>query len=216
MGSKNLKIFWCSLAISTYALPLCAEDALKELERSPAFGEFQYQSSKIKRKAHSSGHYMDSESEYSSLFVNQRGVMQLVEWTAPYVQGYTKYALDAEKNPDFVRAFAKYAARDSAEQFAVEILVPHPRAIRAANLDLVEQFKLGRAAPADVTKQDTFKVRGVDSKLYSTKNNTFKLVVPLKKGALLYINTENCKRDQDLLDFERVLDIARLNRKLDS
>lgn len=209
-----LTLLLCLLGSQAHAQE--SQNALDDLVRSPAFDEFQTQSSKLKRKTSRDKKWLPTDSEYSSLFGSQRAVMQLIEWVAPYVQGYTKFEVDAEKTPEYVRASAKYAARDDQDLFNVVILVPHPRNIRSASLNLLESFKKAREVPAELASSQTYKVRGLDAIVHRDKADQCSLVMELKRGALINITTKQCKEEKRLLDFARSLDITRLNRKLDS
>lgn len=206
----------CALAHAEERKPIRVEDSLGILVKSPAYNEFEYNSTKLKRKTRSRSIWMDPDSNYASLFVGQRGIAQLVEWTAPYIQGYTKFDVTTEKTPDYIRAFAKYAARDDLDLFNVNILVPHPRNLGSANLNLIEAFKRARALPENLLKTQNFKVRGVDSQVHSLKDESCLMILDLKKGSVMQISTKQCKTSERLLDFARSLDIVRLNQKLTS
>jgi len=205
------------LALLGYLPKACLADALHDLEKSPQFSEFETHSSKAKKKTRKRDAWMDTKSEFGSIFGSNSGPNHLIDWIAPGTPGFTKFEVESHKEPDKASCSAKFSNRDDGQVVFVKIYVPHPRHLNEANLNLIPVFSALRKPPVPDAQAEKIKIRGFETTLYQYKDKdavNCSMTIELNQGSLLNISSESCENSKRVIEFARSLDIPRLNRKL--
>jgi hypothetical protein len=179
--------------------------------------ELNHRSSKLVQADNSKERWFQPDSNYGRVFLTDRGRELILTWLG---MGSSEFRIDGFEQK-FQRSFcgvtAKYSSKRKNETpFILTVLIPHPRSLSSRALNLIKEFTDLEKQVTSAESVEDVRISGVQAKLaLSPEQEICRIMTPLVRSGLLYIETSGCKDGKKLMEFAESLDITRLNGKLE-
>lgn len=200
-----------SLFVAIGAVPTFA-DPLKELMNSPEMQQFD---KSWTAEDINGPRWFKPGTEFTSIFVNADGFLELNVWVAPASGVYVGGAQSGVRSHEHVETERVYSAANM-NDIRVRILVPHPKYVSMIQFGLVAAFAELEPPALRFENKEDITVRGRKATLYTLKNGSCMLLFKLTKGSVVQLSQNECRSLKDLVGLGELLDLARLERKLNS
>jgi hypothetical protein len=187
-------------------------DPLKELMRSPEMQKFDqgWTAEDI-----NGPRWFKLGTEFASIFVDRDGLFELNVWIAPASGIFVGGAQSGNRFNEHVETERVYSAANM-NDIRVRILVPHPKYASMIQFGLVAAFAQLEPPTLRFENKEDIVVRNRKAVLYTLNNGSCMLLFRLNKGAVVQLSQNECRSLKDLVSLGELLDLARLERKLDS
>lgn len=211
MTRTRLASLGLAAALIAFPAPACA-DALADLLNSPQMSKFQ---------AHDGGddlfssRYLPEGSNFASVFIMHDGHDLLHKWIAPLETDFTPSPIIGNKAAEYIEGIRIYSS-DKANDIRVRILVPHPKFVPMLKYGLIKAFSEIQPPQLEFQNQESIFIRGDKARLFTHKEGSCSLLMELTKSTLLQLFQQECSGLHTLVTLAELLDIRRLERKLDS
>lgn len=207
------RIWSAFLAVSLVsASAIAAADPLSDLDRSPEMQKF---NSGAKGDDLYSPRYMKEDSNFGSVFIPSDGYMNLQNWIAPAEGGFTGGAIAGIRLQEYVEAWRPFTS-DKSSEIRVRILVPHPKFISMLKYGLVKPFADIEPPALEYLNKEQIDIRGTRADIYVLKDNACSLVMHIALSTVVQLTQTECAGLNNLVTLAELLDIKRLERKLQS
>lgn len=165
--------------------------------------------------AEADAYWFEPNTEFASIFLEPYAVRKLNTWIMPSSAAYKTSAEFGQVYDEYAEATVVFSSFDIAPILS-KVLVPHPRYVSMIPLGLISVFAQLEPKKIKFKSQKQVEVQGYKAALYELNPTACQLVVKLSRSAVLTLNQANCSKVSDLTDLAAVLDLPRLERKLNS
>ena len=196
--------------------PMLAAETLKEMGESDMMTRFDRESEVLKNKSRHIEKWAEPDSNYAAIFDKNTFGKEILGWLGGSFPGYTRGEDERRRNDELVRVWTDFRLRAKSQVFILSIFVPFPRTMPAASMGLMKELSVLEPPSLAVEKQEDVTIRGVPAKLYKRSDSGFSLLFKLDKETRVNIECSKCESPEEITTFARMLDIGRLNRKLNS
>lgn len=200
------------LVVSIFASSAACADPLSDLDRSPEMLKF---NSGARGDDLYSERYMKEDSNFAAVFLSSEGYTNLQNWVAPAEGGFTAGVISGLRNPEYVEAIRSFTS-DKTSEIKVRILLPHPKYVSMLEYGLVKAFADAEPPNLEYVNKESIDIRGTHADIYVLKENRCALVMHVAKSALVQLTQTDCKGLNSIVTLAELLDLKRLERKLES
>jgi hypothetical protein len=178
--------------------------------------ELNNRSSKLVHNDTSKERWFQPDSNYGRLFLTDRGRDLIPAWLGMTSSVFKLDGFEEKIHRSFCGISAKYSSkRKNDPPFSLTVLLPHPRSLSSRALNLIKEFTDLEKKVAAADSIEEVRISGIQAKLgFSPEEEVCRIIVPIERSGILYVETSGCKDGKKLIEFVESLDIVRLNTKL--
>jgi hypothetical protein len=153
---------------------------------------------------------------YTSLFMGKFGVKNLLEWIGKYPADYIGGKETLLHEREYVGCEKIYKDKFKRE-YALLILVPHPKYSTISELGLIKKFSALEPPklPVSISEQVVLK-NHADATIHFIQGGGISLLIKGNRGSLVNVYAPKAAKAGEVTDFIEQFDLNRLWRKLDS
>lgn len=111
---------------------------------------------------------------------------------------------------------AVFKENNTLKTYLLTIMAPVPKFHMNFEANLIPEISVLRPPELKVESIEPVDINGIPAKLFYKKNGACSLFLTITKNVVVNIDGESCSDVRQLIDFGRVLDIKRLQEKLDT
>ncbi len=191
-----------------------APDILKPLEQRITKGHVKQDTQNLRQLY--SAKWLEAGTNFSSIFLSQKGPLNLLEWVGDLLPGFSKVATDSTHESEFVGATRLYKD-DNFNEIALSILVPHPKYVAVTGMGLVPAFSKLEPPLLHIAEEESVVVhKTFQGKIYAHDDGFCSLLIKLPRSSVVNLSAKTCHLKDQLKDLAEKLDIERLAMKLQS
>ncbi len=157
------------------------------------------------------------DSNYGKLFLERKSVKLVISWLGTLSKQYSVEPSSEYHLRSLIKLQAIYRSRRNEDSpIQLSLLVPHPRSMSARNLNLIPEFTDLENATKKSPTVEHLDISGFPADLgIDPEKGICRLVVPLPRLSMLYLEAHECEGKKKLLDFCDTIDIVRLAGKIE-
>ncbi len=159
--------------------------------------------------------YLKQGSNFGSVFIDNDGFESLQQWASPLEAGFTGGAIGGYKSTEYVESSRIYQS-EKASEIRVRILIPHPKFVPMLKYNLIKPFSEIQPPELDINNEENIDIRGDKARLFTHKDGACSLLINISKSGLIQLFQQECSGLHNLVTLAELLDIKRLERKLES
>jgi hypothetical protein len=220
LGLLNISILVLLCVLTPHTDTVCAQsfDELKasEVYRKLELGEGLSRSNINRDKnRRSSASLKDYTSNYESLWATPQGFRFLVQWLELHLPRYklSIFASGTKNDHGSVEAILQNEQRI---KVMVTIQVPKPTYKTMAQNRTLQSFNRFRPPLLEVVGGQTLEMHGVQVDYYRHTSGACSLVIPTDQEGLINLMVKSCIESEAMFDVARLINLERLNQKLNS
>jgi hypothetical protein len=192
------------VALSDPLLRVLKSDQLKEIVRTGSKLESRHKES-----------WVDPDSHYGSLFYKGGDGTQVLEWLTASMRNFPHEKEKITKGAEYLSVSTIFRVGLSSE-LKLNVIVPHPKYMTAAAYGVLQVTRDQQPAKSQILSKETIVLRKQNADLYHLKDGSCSLQTTVARGTSLILASDDCKNLDELLELAKIIDIPRLNRKLNS
>lgn len=157
------------------------------------------------------------DSNYAKLFLERKSIKLVISWLGTLSKQYSVEPSSEYHLRSLIKLQAIYRSRRNEDSpIEMSLLVPHPRSMEARTLNLIPEFTDLETATKKSSNSEHLDISGFPADLgIDTDKAICRLVVPLPRLSMLYLETHECTNRKKLIDFCDTIDIVRLAGKIE-
>lgn len=154
-------------------------------------------------------------SEFARIFSAQEGPNLLNTWIAPGTGSFIAGPQEEQTLREYIMAERTYTSAETAD-IKVRVIVPHPKYASMIPFGLIQAFAEIEPPVLQFENKEQVEVRHRKADIYTLKNGGCFLLIKITRSAVVQVLQPECRSLHDLMKLGELLDIARLERKLNS
>ncbi len=153
-------------------------------------------------------------SNFHKVFAVRHGAKFLLDWLEIDSSDYKASKWQENSTSEYLYAAQTFTNKE-AKQINLKILLPHPKYIDSADMNLVPVFAELRPPKLSVVDSREVDISGRTSSFYEAANGGCSLLIPCNKHTLVVLSVDSCTMRAELLAFTNRLKLAELDKQLD-
>jgi hypothetical protein len=145
-----------------------------------------------------------------------QGAKVMVDWVEAYTPGFTRKDTDAWAGREFAWAWKKFQGGADNSIFTVTVVLPHPRYLKNLDIGLMPELTKFEPPALKVESSEPIDIKGSPGTLYFRRDGTCSILMKITKRAIVNVEGPSCRRVDEIIKLTEMLDIRRLQEKLDS
>ena len=159
--------------------------------------------------------WTDAQTNFGRLFRNFGSDSEVFGWMFGSTPGFKLKRQFLERGPEFLIAVAEFE-NSQKKMLSVRLLVPFPKYASMVQYGLVQSFNQLEPPGLQINAADPLVIKGYDSKLFHQRNGACSLLTRLVRDSALEISAKSCEQMRDIVNLAEMIDIKRLEIKLNS
>lgn len=159
--------------------------------------------------------WTDAQTNYGRLFRNFGNNTEVFGWMFGSTPGFKLARQYLERGPEYLVANAEFKNSQKKDLY-VRLLVPFPKYASMVEYGLVQAFNQIEPPGLVVDAADALVIKGYDSKLFHQHSGGCSLVTKLVRNSALEVSAKSCEQMRDIVNLAEMIDIKRLEIKLNS
>lgn len=206
----------CLFAATALLSPPLRADSYDKLKRSKEMRDFERQTHKKRLKSDYKQGDLDPDSNLAKALNSRPKDKLLMVWAEGGLMGFLKIDESAKREERYVINQSTFRDQQSTQKIVLQIILPFPRYRMQADLGFIEEMAALQPPRLKTTSSEEIRIGPRKATLYRHEGGDCSVVMNLPQGALLSAQALECKSDKRLKSFVHMLNLSRLERKLNS
>lgn len=160
-------------------------------------------------------HWFGNSANFARLFRAKRPGELLIKWVGEVIPGFIGGNIEDARKYEFIHVTRPYSGQSGARlQFSV--IIPHPRYLESAELDLITEFRDMRPPTAGVSEQEKIVISEVEWTFTQSDRGECFLHTSGARGSRAELRVKDCANRRELISLAELLNMKRLYQKLES
>ena len=159
--------------------------------------------------------WTDPQTNFGRLFRNFGKNSEVFGWMFGSTPGFKLTRQYLERGPEFLVAVAEFE-NSHKKILTARLLVPFPKYASMVQYGLVQTFNKIEPPTLAINAADPLVIKGYDSKLFHHRDGACSLVTKLVRNSALEVAAESCEQMRDVVNLAEMIDLKRLEIKLNS
>lgn len=215
MNGKYLRLSLVAGVVGLLIAAACAQaETLKEVIDSPEMQKFS-QKSANRTINEDPAKWFKPDTNMAKIFLEPDGPEQVLEWLGNPTFDFKTNMVERKRTKQFIFVERFFQTLEkSPQKIRVTVLLPHPKYLPAREMGLMQEFNDMVPPGSKVASTEKLEIRGSKATLYQRKDGACSLLFHLSQGSMVNLYSEECSASTKIVKLAELLDIHRLDQKL--